>query len=178
MKPAPLAVLGTWHVQPLGSGLPMLSRDGPCTHSTGRYHHGFCLGCLLHKCMEWLLRQVLCPQKLLLDVSLVKHSLSVRKLQCVHLSVRLLGLVMEAVVSISHPWIRGRQGRGRDRTVPHNSFTPARRVQSKGYFCPCLLVHPVSLKKVIESPHQRRTGLQNMPLGKLIPLSFMMGAEF
>jgi hypothetical protein len=81
---------------------------------------------------------------------------------------------MEAVVSISLPRIRGRLGRTAHSPTILLLFSPARKVQSKGYFC------LISLKKVMEFPHLHRSGLvcRNMPRGKLFPFISMMGAEF
>lgn len=145
-------------------------------HGTGKHRHGFCLGCLFHKCMELLPSQVRCPQKLLLDISLVKCSLLVRKLQR-HPSLCKVARPCDGGCGFYISSLDKRKAGAESLTIPF-LFSPARRVQSKGYFCPYLLAHPISLKKVIRSPHQPRTGLQNMPLVELTPLSFMMRAEF
>lgn len=100
---------------------------------------------------------VLCPQKLLLHTSMVKRSLSVRKLQC-----------LPSLCKVAEPCDGGcsfhipSSDKRTTGWTAHSPtilflFSPARRVQSEGYFCPSLLVHPISLRKVMESPHQQRT---------------------
>lgn len=89
---------------------------------------------------------VLCPQKLLLHTSMVKRSLSVRKLQC-----------LPSLCKVAEPCDGGcsfhipssdKRTTGWTAHSPTTLFlfSPARRVQSEGYFCPSLLVHPISLR--------------------------------